>query len=280
MAEPDVGNEARGVGDAVAAAWERHREQLFENQRAVSEWLLDQIGPRPGQTILEVAAGPGETGFLVAERVGAEGHLISTDLSPRMIEAARRGAEARGLTNVEFRVMDAQQLDLPDASVDGVLSRFGVMLMPEPGRALHEARRVLRDGGRLAYSVWGPPDHNPWLTTFVGAIAQSGHAPPGDPFGAGGPFSLAAAETNRELLAAARFSDVRVEEIESAFRFDDVDGYWNLQSQVAGPVAVLLASLPADAVQDIRTALEPAVEPFRSDGGLVMPSFAVVVSAR
>ncbi len=114
----------------------------------------------------------------------------------------------------------------------------------------------------------------------MGAIAQSGHAPPGDPFGATGPFSLAAEEVNRELLAAAGFSDVRVEEIESAFRFDDVDGYWNLQSEVAGPVAVLLASLSPDEVDEIRTALEPAVEPFRSNGGLAMPSLAVVVSAQ
>jgi ubiquinone/menaquinone biosynthesis C-methylase UbiE len=274
------GPDASEIGDAVAAAWERHREQLFEDQRAVSEWLVDQVGPRPGQTILELAAGPGETGFLAAERVGAEGQLISTDVSPRMIDAARRGAEARGLSNVECRVMDAHQLDLPDASVDGVLSRFGVMLMPDPERALHEARRVLREGGRLAYAVWGQPDRNPWLTTFVGAIAQSGHTPIGDPFGPTGPFSLAAEEVNRELLAAAGFSDVRVEEIEGAFRFDDCDGYWNLQSEVAGPVAVLLASLAPDEVDEIRTALEPAVEPFRSNGGLAMPSLAVVVSAR
>jgi ubiquinone/menaquinone biosynthesis C-methylase UbiE len=280
MTVADAPNGDREIGDAVAAAWERHRTLLFESQRPVSEWLVDHVDPRPGQTILELAAGPGETGFLAAERVGPDGRLISTDVSPRMVDAARRGAEARGLGNVEFRVMDAQQLDLPDSRVDGVLSRFGVMLIPEPERALHEARRVLRDGGCLAYAVWGQPDRNPWLTTFVGAIARSGHAPPGDPFGPSGPFSLAAEEVNRELLAAAGFSDVHVEEIESAFRFDDFDGYWNLQSEVAGPVAVLLASLASDEVDDIRTALKPAVEPFQSNGGLAMPSLAVVVSAR
>jgi SAM-dependent methyltransferase len=268
------------VAEFVASAWERHREKLFESARPVSEWLVDQLGPRPGQTILELAAGPGETGFLVAERVGRDGRLISTDNSPRMVDAARRGAEARGLANVEFRVMDAQEIDLPDDSVDGVLSRFGVMLMPEPGRVLGEARRVLRGGGRLAYAVWGSPDRNPWLTVFVGAIAKCGHAPSGDPFGPTGPFSLAEPEVNRDLVEAAGFSDVRVEEIETAFRFDDFDDYWNLQSEVAGPVAVLLASLPPDEVDAIKTALEPAVEPFRSSGGLALPSLAVVVSAR
>ena len=166
MSQPDQPGESAQIAEFVASAWERHRELLFEGQRAVSEWLVDRVDPQPGQTILELAAGPGETGFLAAERVGADGRLISTDLSAGMIDAARRGAEARGLGNVELRVMDAQQIELPDESVDGVISRFGVMLMPDPGAAVREARRVLRDGGRLALrrlgstgsqSVAGPP---------------------------------------------------------------------------------------------------------------------------
>ena len=137
MAETEINTEqTREFSDALAAAWERNRDRLFAAGRAVSDWLIDQIDPQPGQTILELAAGPGETGFLVAERVGPDGQVISTDLGPGMVAAARRGAEARGLTNVECRVMDAQQIDLPDASVDGVLSRFGIMLVPEPARVL------------------------------------------------------------------------------------------------------------------------------------------------
>jgi ubiquinone/menaquinone biosynthesis C-methylase UbiE len=84
--------------ELLAQAWERHRAHLFEGARPVSEWLVDQIDPRPGQTILELAAGPGETGFLAAERIGTEGRLVSSDLSSGMVEAAQRGAEARGLS--------------------------------------------------------------------------------------------------------------------------------------------------------------------------------------
>jgi ubiquinone/menaquinone biosynthesis C-methylase UbiE len=271
--------DASGIGDVVAAAWERHRVHLFDSQRPVSDWLVEQVDPRPGQTVLELAAGPGETGFLVAERIGPTGRLISTDLSPRMVDAARRGGDARGLANIEFRVMDAQHLELPDGSVDAVLSRFGVMLMPEPGTALREAKRVLRDGGRLAYGVWGPPERNPWLTLFAGAMLQTGHAPGGDPFGPSGPFSLANPDDNRDLLDRAGFSDVRVEEIETAFRYDDFDHYWSVQSEVGGPIAILLASLPTDEVDAIKAALEPEVAPFRSAEGLSLPSLAVVVSA-
>jgi ubiquinone/menaquinone biosynthesis C-methylase UbiE len=279
VTQPD---QPQSVEDAefLAQAWERHRRHLFEGARLVSEWLVDQIDPRPGQTILELAAGPGETGFLVAERIGAQGRLISSDVSAGMVDAAQRGAEARGLGNVEFRVMDAQAIELPDSSVDAVLSRFGVMLAPEPARVVREARRVLRDGGRLAYAVWGPPDQNPWLTLFVGALLQTGNAPPGgDPIGPSGVFSLAAPDANREILDAAGFTDVRVNEIRCPLPFDDFEHYWAVQSTVAGPLAILVRSLPADKVEAIKAALEPTLAPFRSGDALSIPALAIGVSA-
>jgi len=279
MTQPEPPQPA-DVVEFVAPAWERHRRLLFEGQRPVSEWLGDQVDPRPGPTILELAAGPGETGFLAAERVRPNGHVISTDVSQGMVDAARRGVETRALANVECRVMDAHHIDLPEASVDAVLCRFGVMLMPEPARVLREARRVLRDGGRLAYAVWGPPDRNPWLTLLVGAALQSGHAPPGDPFGPGGVFSLAAPEANRALVEPAGFSEVHVEEIAGAMRYDSFDEYWEVQSTVSGPLAVLIGSLAAEDVAAIKADLEPTLAPFRSGDALSLPSLAVGVSAR
>jgi ubiquinone/menaquinone biosynthesis C-methylase UbiE len=279
MSERDPTRDALQTWDAIAPAWERHRVRLFENVRPVSEWLVNQIDPQPGQTILELSAGPGETGFLAAERVGASGHLISTDLAPGMVEAARRGAEARGLNNVECRVMDAQQIDLPDASVDGVISRFGLMLVPDPARTFSEVRRVLRPGRRLAYALWGMPDRNPWITLLIGALLQNGHAPPGDPFGPGGLFSLSEPERNRELLGGAGFSDVQIEEITGLMRFDGLSDYWALQTAVSGPVPALIASLTADDVDSIRASLEPMMAPFQSGNTYDIPSLAVAVTA-
>jgi SAM-dependent methyltransferase len=270
------------AGNQVAAAWERYRTPLFEGQRDLSEWIVNHLDPRPSQTILELTAGPGETGFLVAKRIGADGQFISSDLNEGMVAAARRGAEARGLTNVEFRVIDAQDIDLPDASVDGVLSRFGLMLVTEPARAFAEIRRVLRPGARLAYGVWGPFDRNPWLTHLVAAMIENGHAPPGDPFGAGGPFSLAGPQANRDLLAGAGFkdADVDIEEIPGAMRYDSFDDYWDMQTAIAGPVSGIVRSLPDDEVKAIKAALKPRLAPFTTDDGRVeFPSLAVGISA-
>lgn len=278
MTQP-ANNQMHSWSDSLSAAWERHRTRLFENERHVSEWLIDRVDPKPGQTILEIACGPGETGFLAAERIGRSGRLIATDLGPGMINAAQRGAIDRGLSNVECRVMDAQEIDLPDASVDGVLCRFGIMLMPEPERAIAGARRVLRPGSRLAFATWGPPDRNPWMSLFAMALLQAGEQPPGNPFEAGGPFSLSDPEQNRELVIRAGFTDPRVEELTGVHVHTNFDDYWNLQAEVSGPIALHLATLPPQRVELVREAAATLLEPFASDGGYALPSMALGIVA-
>src|SRR5580765_2079396 len=158
----------------MASRWDRRRNLLQESTRAISEWLVDRLDPQPGQTILELAAGTGETGFLAAARLGETGRLISSDRSPNMVEAARRAGDERGLANVEYRTLDSERLDLPDASVDGVLSRFGYVLKGDPPPALREIRRVLRSGGRLAFAVWAGRERNPWMTVPAAVMAELG----------------------------------------------------------------------------------------------------------
>jgi ubiquinone/menaquinone biosynthesis C-methylase UbiE len=277
--EKDPTQEVLRVWDSIAPDWERHREQLFERARSVSDWLVEAIAPEPGQTVLEVSAGTGETGFLVAERVGSSGRVLSTDLAPGMVEAARRGAEARGLTNVDHRVMDAQSMDLADESVDAVLSRFGLMLMPEPARALSEAERVLRPGGRLAFAVWGPPDGNPWTVLLGMTLTQLGYQPPGDPFGPGGMFSLAPPGVAHNLTAAAGFSGIRVEELPTHQPFESFDEYWGYQREVGGAFALMIRSLSSEEVDRIRSALEEAAQPFQSDDGYTFPGLALGIAA-
>ena len=265
---------------AVGPAWERHRDRVFENTRVTSDWLIEQIDPQPGQTVLELTAGPGETGFLLAERVLPDGRLISSDLAPAMVEAAQRGGERRGLTNAEYRVIDAQQIDLPEDAVDVVVSRFGLMLVPDPARAFAEMRRVLRPGGQLAYAVPGPPDRNQWIALLIGALLQNGHVPPGDPSAPGGLFSLATPERNRELLAAAGFSDVHTAGVEGAMHFDDLDDYWSIQTSLAGPVADLVAAMQPDEVAAVKATLASMIEPFGSDDGYALPLLATAAHAR
>jgi len=279
MAEPDPVEESRQQWSAVAGAWEANRRRLFELVLPVSEWLVDRSGAREGATLLELTAGPGETGFLAAGRLGQGGRLISSDFVPEMVEAARRGGAERGLGNVEYRILDAHAIDLPDDSVDGVLSRFGVMLLPDPARAMAEVRRVLRPGGSFAFATWGPPERNPWLFQVAMALLGSGHQLPGDPFATGGVFSLSTPESTRELARSAGFAEVKVEELSGTMRYPDVEDYWTFNTSVAGPVAALVGTLDEAQLREVRSSLETSLQPFRDGDGLELDWSTVVTAA-
>ena len=266
--------------ESVADAWEANRQRVFDFFRTASDWLVEAIGPQPGQVVLDVAAGPGETGFLVAEAVGPEGRVISSDLAPTMVAAARRGADERGLANVECRVMDAQALDLEDDSVDAAISRLGLMLVPDPAAAIGELRRVVRSGGTVAYTVIGAPDQNGWMALLMGALMQNGHQPPtGNPFQLGGPFGLSSPDKNADLLRGAGFVDIEIEQIPGAMTVVDVDDYWDTQSALAGPVKATVERLTAHERPTVRATLVEMITPFEIEGGFALPSQLVAVRA-
>ncbi|MGI9316535.1 MAG: class I SAM-dependent methyltransferase, partial [bacterium] len=158
MKKDEFRRASKNVWEKMAEGWDVNREYMWETSKPVGEWLVEKLAPRDGQTLLELAAGVGDTGFVAAGLIGAEGCLISTDFAPSMVDGARRRADELGITNAEFRVMDAENMDLYTESVDGVLCRWGYMLMSDPGAAFKETRRVLRPGGRLCFSVFAGPE--------------------------------------------------------------------------------------------------------------------------
>jgi SAM-dependent methyltransferase len=264
---------------ATAAGWERWRVQLAEELSPIRTWLVTELAPRPGDTVLELCAGPGETGFAAAELVGERGRLLSTDFSPEMLEVARRRGAELGLRNVDYRVIDAEHIDLDAESVDGVLCQSGYMLMADPAAALSETRRVLRPGGRLALSVWGAPERNPWASIAGRFLVERGHVPPPEP-GAPGPFSMASQERTRELLEGARFSAVRIEEVAVKWVFRDLDEYQRWLMDVSASLALVIRALPAEESAALTSHLEEAFAPFAADVGFEVPGVALCAAAR
>jgi ubiquinone/menaquinone biosynthesis C-methylase UbiE len=254
----------------MAPGWDERRDWIWEVSRAVGEWMVAKLDPQPGQRILELAAGAGDTGFAAASLLGDEGRLISTDFSADMVEVARKRGAELGLDNIDYRVMDAERMDLDSDSVDGVLCRWGYMLMADPAAALGETRRVLRPGGRVAFSVWAEPERNPWATTPMGVLVSAGHVPAPEP-GAPGLFSMSSRERIEELVTQAGFDTPEIEEVEVTFTFTDFDDYWNFVNKLAGAVAMAIASLPNEAQAQVKADTERQAESLRSDGGYTMP---------
>lgn len=261
--------------DAMAPGWERRREFLRGFSQPVTDWMVAQLAPQPGQIILELAAGPGDTGFAAARLIGEGGRLISSDLAPGMIEVAWRRAEELGVSNVEFRVLDATRTDLEPASVNGILCRWGYSLVPDVAAAFAESRRVLRPGGKLSLSVMAGPAENPWASGVARSLIGLGLIPPIDPNAPGGLFSLADHEKLGGFLRGAGFENVRIEDMAFHLRFADFDDYWRFILEFAGAVAILLNSFSEEQRTAVRDATEQGAEPFRTDQGYDFPGLTV-----
>jgi ubiquinone/menaquinone biosynthesis C-methylase UbiE len=273
MAGEDYRQVSFDVWQRMAEGWDRQRRWTWDASRHVGEWMVEALDPQPGQTILELAAGPGDTGFAAAASLGEEGRVISTDFAPKMVESARGESERLGLRNVEHRVLDAERMDLEDDSVDGVLCRWGYMLMADPQTALHETRRVLREGGKLAMSVWGNAAENPWASLPGRTLMEQTGASPPDPT-APGIFAMADPERTRSMLEASGFEVQRMEDVRMTWPFESFDAYWKFLTEVAGAIAVVIAALPEEEQRALRGRIEEAAETYRADGGYEFPGVA------
>jgi len=264
----------------MAPGWEERNEWMIGVAGRANEWIVERIAPQPGQTVLDLAAGPGDLGFRIAALVGAEGKVLSTDFAPEMVEAAKRIGASHGLGNVEYRVLDAERMDLDDDSVDAVVCRWGYMLMADPAAALAETRRVLRDGGPLALSVWAAAERNPWAALPAKTMVERGHLPPPEP-GAPGIFAMADPERTRDLIAGAGFGEIELEEITFDFTYFDFDELWDVLVRLTGPIARVLKQLPEDELRATREAIEASVAPFRAeDGSYSVPALCLGGIAR
>ena len=264
--------------ETMAAGWERRRADIEKITAPVSEWLVRHLDPQPGDTVLELAAGPGDTGFAAARLIGEDGRLISTDFSPEMVEVGRRRAAELGLTNVEHRVLDAEDNELGGDSVDSVLCRFGYMLMADPAQALSETRRVLRPGGRLALAVWREAARNPWVAIAGRVLVERGLVTPPEP-GAPGMFTMASDERVRELLDGAGFTVERLDEVPVLFRYGDVDEYVLNARDTGGMFARVWSDASEDERQAITVQLAEAFAPFAVEGGYELPGVTLCVAA-
>jgi SAM-dependent methyltransferase len=240
--------------------------------------MLELLDPSPGQTILDLAAGTGEVGFSAAALVGPSGRVIVSDFSEAMVKAAKQEAAKLRLENVECRVLDAERLELTDGSVDGVLCRWGYMLMADPGAALSETRRVLRACGRVACAVFAGPEENPWAALPTRVLQQRGHMPPPQ---AGAPGILALADRDRlsRLFGAAGFADPVIDEVHFTWVFHGIDDYWDFLTGAAGAIAMVLQRLDADDRERIRADIVDRLPADPNIETIELPAASLVVSA-
>jgi len=229
--------------------------------------------------VLELAAGPGDTGFLAAELIAPGGTLISSDVVEEMVDQARARAAELGIANVEFRTIDAEWIDLPTADLDGVLARWGYMLLADPATAFGETRRVLRPGGRVALAAWAGPQENPWAAVPFGELVATGaiEAPDLD---APNLFAFRDPQRIRDLLEGAGFTDIALDQVPIAFRFASLDDWWDTQLDMSTSLARGVGVLTPAQRDDLRDAIDARLAQYvADDGSVALPGLTHVAAA-
>lgn len=269
--------DSRARWEGAAAGWGQARAAFQADAAPVSHRMVDLIRPQPGHTVLELAAGPGDTGFLAAELIRPGGTLVCTDTAEAMLEVAKARASELGLDNVEFLPMDAEWIDRSAATLDGVLMRWGLMLLADPESCLREIRRTLKPGGRVALATWAAAEDNPWS---MGRLVVRLGVVPAAPEDTPGPFALPDPEGLAELLWSTGFEDVEVEPLDFAFHAPSSDAWWQQQLHCSPTLGAALAGLTPAAHYELRDAVDAELAPFiAADGSLTIPARALVAAA-
>ena len=275
-----VKEQQRASWDIAAQAWRGWWPVIQRGTDQVTREMCERAGLGPGFSVLDVATGVGEPALSAARAVGMTGRVVATDISPAMLAVAVERAVEAGVHNVDFRVSDAEVLDLPSGAFDAALCRFGLMFCPDVSSALGGIQDALVPGGAFAAATWGPPDRAPLITLPMEIISQRlqlSSVPVEGP----GIFSLCEQDALVALLSSSGFVEVRIGTAMVAPTFVCAEQYVEYMREVAAPLTQLLAAEPIAAQQRIWEAVADAVRPYsRPDGSVTLSAEALVVSGR
>jgi len=249
---------------------------LMKNLAPFRSDLLDRLAPREGEQVLDLGTGPGEPAMTLARSVGPKGHVTGVDLSEKMVALAQRVAVARGLSNIDFQVMDCAALTFPGSRFDAASCCFGFQIFTDPERAAREVHRVLKPKGRICVGVWSTGDKVPFLHALVGPMLE--HAEPDEtgylptPYETGGPGEMVA------FLEDAGFVDGREERVQHSMVFDSPEAY--LRALLKGtPIGHSLSEEETAIQEDVLRKTRANLEQWRTSAGLVLPAECVIVEA-
>ncbi|MFC3284168.1 class I SAM-dependent methyltransferase [Litchfieldella rifensis] len=261
-----------------STAWQHWFPLIEKAVGDLSRCMFDQVGLAAGHRVLDLATGIGEPALEAAARVGPAGRVLGVDISPAMIDMAHVRAEAAGLTNAEFRVMDIGALSLPE-SFDIVLSRCGLMFVEDLGATLGGIRRVLEPGGRISASFWASGDETPTLSLAERTAHRVLGLPPPDE-GEKTPFALCDVAATAAGLEDAGFADVRLQRVAVTFEFKSAAQFVAYREALSSRFVAPMSGRGDRVRESILQAVVEAIAPYQeADGRVRMENQAYSLSA-
>ena len=262
--------------DRAGKVWVEQQALLDRLYQPIAKAVVDAADPRTGEAVLDVGCGAGATTFEAAWRVGPPGRAVGVDISPALVELARRRAGAEALEGVEFLLADAQTHAF-EARFDAIVSRFGVMFFPDPVAAFANLRGASKPGGRLAFASWRGPEDNAIAQVPLAAAAPFLPSVPAFEKDAPGRFGFADPDRVRAILEASGWSRIEIAPLDdpTPVSFDEL----LTMSLRVGPLNPILAGQDDAVRQKVRDAVTLALEPYARDGVAEMNSACWLVTA-
>jgi SAM-dependent methyltransferase len=254
---------------ALGQRWAALRQEIDRVVVPFGDAALKAAAPQPGERVIDVGCGCGDTAIELARMVGAAGAVLGVDVSQPMLEVARSRGALANYAHLAFREADASEAALP-ANTDLLFSRFGVMFFSQPSPAFSHLRKSLRAGGRCVFVCWRAPRDNPWaMTPLSAARAAMDITPaPADP-DAPGPFAFADEGRLRTILSDAGFGDIDVQRFDAAISLGATPHSAAESVVQVGPVSRLVREVGAEHLPVIVDAVERALAPLAAPDGHV-----------
>lgn len=285
MNKPDADDQTfkasvRTHWDAAARGWDAYSPEIRAWLRSSTDAMIAMAGVVPGARVLDVAAGAGDQTMAIAERVGAAGAVLSTDLSPAIVALAQDRTRRAGLRHVQCRVADGEDLQVDAASFDAAVCRLGLMLFPNPLQGLREIHRALRPGGGACTVVFSVPERNPCVAILMATALRHAGLPARDPETPGSLFSLAQPRRIDALFVEAGFRDVATTAMDAVFRMPSVDDYLAFVRSSASPILQILAALSPGRAQAAWDDIRAQLRSFDTPHGWEGPNELLITAAR
>lgn len=252
--------------DAAASGWAKWWHVFERGASTVSERLCDRAALDTGWRVLDIATGMGEPALTAARRVGAAGRVLAVDQSAGMIAAARRRAQELGIMNAEFRVADAEHLELGEDGFNAALCRWGLMFMPDLEAVLAAVRRRLKPGGVFVTCVWGAPERVPMISLGGDEVRRIAGIP-ARRADALDPFRLSDSRLLVDAFERAGFQHLQVEKREVVFEFESPEVFTTFRREVSAPLRTLLARKPAAVGEAVVEAMTEAARRYAGGRG-------------
>lgn len=250
--------------------------------RPFSDHLFKEIGFQPGQSVVDIGCGTGETSLEIAKSVGATGKVLGVDISPQLIDTANASAKATGASNASFELADAAAYNFEGTNADIVTSRFGVMFFGDSTAAFANIRKGMAKEGKLAFACWQDASKNAFFSFPIVAASKHVPTPEAPPPETPGPMAFCEPDYTRQVLEGAGFKNIEIESYEHAFllpkSLGDLDAVTAFLMDLVAR-RLMLTDFDEATHAKIATDLKALIADYETDKGVELPSAIWVVKA-